>query len=239
MTLTVEQMRALLARQWQQREEERVWLAREIHSTLAQDLTVLSMELSLLERKVSGPAGRRGGEDLAAVQLRLRELSGVVRRTIEWTKWVKNRLRPKVLDEFGLGAAAQWRGTEFERETGTVCVVIVEPETIDVEPQLATDCFRILEETLSNVARHAQASRVQVRLTAQNGVLALEVEDNGRGITPAAINLANSLGFAEIHERARRWGGNAEIESASSGGTMVRVKIPLPGPVPASAACGT
>ena len=234
MAPTVEHMQALLARQWEKREEERRWLAREIHSTLAQDLTVLSMELSLLQRRLSGSGEKPSGFDTAALRSTVRELSDVVRRTIEWTKWVKNRLRPKVLDECGLGAAAEWRAGEFERETGVVCTVVVEPETIDVETGLATDCFRILEELLSNVARHARASRVQVRIRGTGSELAMEVEDNGCGISDEAIRALQSLGLAEICERARRWGGAVEIARTSGGGTIVKTRLPLADAAPGS-----
>lgn len=227
MTPTIEEMRALLVRQWQQREDERRWLAREIHSTLAQDLTVLSMELSLLERRMSVLAGKLNNPELDNMRTKLGELSGLVRKTVEWTRWVKNRLRPKVLDEFGLPAAIKWRGEEFERETGIVCMVLVEPETIETSPALGTDCFRIVEELFAHAAQVGNIRRVEVRLVARGNTLTLEFNYDGSDVCVNESGLRNSLWVAEISERAALWGGAVTIGQPQEHSTTVKVTMAI------------
>ncbi|HOK77575.1 MAG TPA: histidine kinase [Verrucomicrobiota bacterium] len=227
MTPTIEEMRALLVRQWQQREDERRWLAREIHSSLAQDLTVLSMELSLLERRMSVLAGKLNSPELDNVRTKMGELSGLVRKTVEWTRWVKNRLRPKVLDEFGLPAAIKWRGEEFERETGIVCMVLVEPETFETPPALGTDCFRIVEELFSHAAQVGNVRRVEVRLVARGSNLSIEFNYDGSDVCSDTAGLRNSLWVTEISERAIQWGGTVTLAHTRDHGTTVAVTMPL------------
>ncbi|MDH7501628.1 MAG: histidine kinase [Verrucomicrobiota bacterium] len=227
MTPTIEEMRALLVRQWQQREDDRRWLSQEIHSTLAQDLTVLSMELSLLERRMSVLAGKLDNSDLETMRTKLGELSALVRKTVEWTRWVKNRLRPKVLDEFGLPAAVKWRGEEFERETGIICMVLVEPETIEIPPALGTDCFRIVEELFGHASQVGNVKHVEVRLVARGNNLMIEFKYDGSDVCGDASGLRNSLWVAEISERAAFWGGAVALGRTQGHGTTVTVTMPI------------
>ncbi|MGC8991085.1 MAG: sensor histidine kinase [Verrucomicrobiia bacterium] len=238
MTPTIEEMRALLVRQWQQREDERRWLAREIHSTLAQDLTVLSMELSLLERRMNVLAGKLNNAELDNMRTKLGELSGLVRKTVEWTRWVKNRLRPKVLDEFGLSAAIKWRSEEFERETGIVCMVLAEPETFETPPAMATDCFRIVEGLLSHAAQVGNVRRVEVRLVARGNNLTIEFNYDGSDACSDTAGLRNSLWVAEISERTIQWGGTVTFSHTKDHGTTVTVTMPAGKTVAARASSG-
>jgi PAS domain S-box-containing protein len=201
------------------REVERASIAREIHDELGQALTALRMDVAWLRMRL--PAGSE------VTLSKLRGMEELIDETISRARRICSELRPGVLDDLGLEAAVEWQGQEFERRTGVRCEVV---STLQPPPpldrDLSTALFRILQESLTNVARHAEATRVRVALRQEGGRIVLEVSDDGRG-TGAPPAGRRPLGVLGMRERARRLGGTLNITSADGRGTVVQVSIPL------------
>jgi signal transduction histidine kinase len=216
-----EQLRNYSSSLWRLREEDRTRIAREVHDHLGQCLTALKMDLAWLARRLDdGPRPVR--EKVAAMGS---DIDGIIRSVKEiWAE-----LRPGILDELGLGAAVEWQAQEFERRTGTRCRFLVEPEDLRLDGERSTALFRIFQEALTNVARHAQATEVEVLLQERPGELMLEVRDNGRGITQEQAEDPRSIGLVGIRERIQAWGGKVEIVGSPGKGTRIRVTAPLMG----------
>jgi signal transduction histidine kinase len=214
-----ENLRALAAHLQSVREEERTHIARDIHDELGQALTGLKLDLNTLSREV-------GHEDIAATRERARALSGSIDRLIQTVRRIASGLRPEVLDEIGLSAAIEWQAREFQRRTGIRCHVALHGGFSDPDKERSTALFRIFQELLTNVARHANATRVNVSLT-DEPQLALVVEDNGRGIRDEEFGNARSLGFLGMKERVQPFGGSIEVKGLEGKGTKVSVAIPL------------
>jgi len=213
-----EQLRALAGRLQSVREEERKRVAREIHDQLGQALTAIKLDLSSLVREL--PPGQNHLEEKGAPLLQL------VDETIESVRRISTELRPGMLDDLGLAATVEWAAEEFAARTGTKCFLDLSPEPIAVDSETATAVFRIFQETLTNVARHAGASEVRVRLAEQDGALTLEVHDNGRGIGEVELASADSLGILGMRERALLLGGTLNITGEAGKGTTVKIRIP-------------
>jgi len=212
----------LYRRQQEALEEERRRIAREIHDELGQELTALRFALARVEQGL-GPEGQGAREALAAV----REIAG---RTMGSVRRIATALRPAVLDTLGLADALAWLAGEFRRLSGLDTRLNVEPEGAEFPPELATDLFRIVQEALSNIARHACAGRVRIALRVKGGVADLAVEDDGRGFPPETADLPGSgLGLAGMRERLRPHGGTLAIERPAGGGSRLRVRVALPG----------
>jgi PAS domain S-box-containing protein len=218
-----EQLRSLSAHVEAAREEERTGIAREIHDQLGQMLTVLKMDLAWISRRASSPAGLPRD----ALLDKVRELSESTDELIGQVRRISAELRPGVLDDVGLAAALAFRAQEFEKRTGVACVVQSDVTDAAAGREVATAVFRVFEEALTNVARHADARRVEVRLEELDGSLVLRVRDDGRGIQPEEIEDPHALGLLGIHERARRLGGTASFERAEPRGTLVTLRLPL------------
>jgi PAS domain S-box-containing protein len=193
------------------REEERARLARELHDQLGQALTGLKMDLGWL--------GRRG-----APSEKLAEMTERINETIETVRRLSTELRPGVLDDLGLAAALEWQAENFQQRSGIRCEFVGKAPALDAER--STALFRIFQESLTNVARHAQAKRVTTCLSVADGEVMLEVADDGSGITPAAVTAPQSLGLLGMRERAAAVGGTVEIRGVHGKGTTVTVKIP-------------
>jgi signal transduction histidine kinase len=219
-----EQLRALSARVDAAREEERTGIAREIHDQLGQSLTVLKMDLAWIARRANAPEGLTSADLLAKVA----ELSDLADEVIVQIRRISSELRPGVLDDLGLAAALAWQAQEFEKRTGVLCATEV---TLGSEPrrELSTTLFRAVQEALTNVARHANAERVDVSLWEDAGSLVLAVRDDGRGIRAEEIHDPRSLGLLGMRERARRAGGNVTFENArpDGRGTVVSFRVPV------------
>ena len=214
------ELRALAARLLLVREEERTRIAREIHDELGQALTGLKLDLAWLKQRVDD-----GGELSEWVQSIVQRIDG----TIDSVRRIATDLRPSILDHLGLVAAIEWQAQEFERRTGVRAHVRVSRPDVALDDVRATAVFRMLQETLTNVARHAGATRVDIDLTVGNVDLALDVRDDGRGITPSEIAGGRSLGLVGLRERAIACGGMLDIRGMPGRGTQVSVRIPLPG----------
>jgi PAS domain S-box-containing protein len=212
-----EQLRALSAHIESVREEERTGVAREIHDELGQALTALTMDIAWMRRRTPP-----GGEPAA----KLDEMAELTDALIASVRRISADLRPGVLDDLGLVAAIEWQAQEFERRTGTPCVVQSDVGERRFERDVSTAVFRIFQEALTNVTRHAGATRVEARFEYERDRLRLRVHDNGRGIGPVAASSRSSLGLLGIRERARRLGGVVEVGNAPEGGTLVVLELP-------------
>jgi len=213
-----EQVRRLALRLQSVREDERSGIARELHDELGQALTALKMDLLWGSGKLSVEQG--------PLQERITAMVTLVDRMVETVQQVSSRLRPGILDDFGLLEAMQWQGREFQERTGITCRIGLELEHLEVDPDHASSLFRILQEALTNVARHAHATEVRVRLTISDGQLILEIADDGKGIAAAQIHEATSLGLTGMRERALLLNGRVTVTGAAGRGTTVRVEMP-------------
>jgi two-component system sensor kinase len=212
------QLRALAARLESIREEERTRIAREVHDVLGQALTSLKMDLSWISLKTS--PGQDWLEDRTVM------MSDLIDSTIQTVRKIAIELRPPVLDNLGLAAAIEWQASEFQSRTGMPCRCLSLSKDLTPDPLCATALFRIFQETLTNVARHAHATLVEVSLREEAGHLVLEVKDNGRGISAIELASAQSLGLLGMRERASILGGVVTIVGAPGEGTTVKAKIP-------------
>jgi PAS domain S-box-containing protein len=218
------QLRALTSRLQNLREEERTHLAREIHDHLGQLLTALKLDLRLVERKLVA----LGDTELRTVlNAKLTSATGLTDQIITSVQKIAAELRPAILDRIGLEAAIEVEAREFQDRTGLQCTWTLPEAPLGVTPDQATAVFRIFQELLTNIARHARATSVNVRLSRQNGSLQLEVKDDGVGITSEHLNAPQSLGLLGMHERAEILGGSIEFGPNAGKGTAVVLQIPL------------
>jgi len=197
------------------REEERRRIAREVHDELGGMLTSIKMDLSLL----AGPDEER--EPILA------RAGGLVDQTITLIRRIASDLRPQLLDDLGLAAALEWLVSEFGKRTGVRCRFQCLPSELNVPRDTATALFRIVQEGLTNVARHAQAHCVSVLVEAGNGLLEATVRDDGIGITQAQARGPEAFGLMGMQERAARFGGKVDIRGRKGSGTTLRVELPL------------
>lgn len=214
-----QQLRNLTAYVQKVAEIERTNIAREIHDELAQTLTVLKMDLSWLKKKFL--TGQKPMTEKADSMLK------TIDRTIETMKRIATNLRPGILDDLGLAAAIEWQAEEFEKQTGIKCKVALDADDITLDRDRNTAIFRIFQETLTNVARHAKATQITVRLKQSEGKIKLTVRDNGKGITKEEITHPKSYGLMGIRERAKIFSGNSIIQGVKGKGTSVSVDIPI------------
>lgn len=214
-----EQLRALSIYLQYVREEERTRIAREVHDELGQALTGLKMDLSWLAGRM-----RRGQQPLLD---KIKSMSSHVDGTIQSVRRIATELRPGILDDLGLVAALEWQANEFQTRTGIQCIVTSTLQETQLDADLNTAFFRIFQETLTNVMRHANATKVEVRSTEVDGEVVLTVHDNGRGITPEEISDTRSIGLLGMEERAGLLGGTIEFAGEPGQGTTVTVRIPI------------
>jgi len=213
-----EQLRNLSAHLQSIREKERMNIAREIHDELGQALTALKMDLFWIKNRLPKDEGLLHEKILSMVEL--------VDKTGESVHRISAELRPGLLDDLGLAAAIEWQAEEFQRRTGISCDVSLDPEDFVTSQDMSTTIFRIFQETLTNIVRHAEASRVKVMLREKDNEINLEVSDNGRGITPEQVSHPRSFGIIGIRERVNLLHGKVAIVGIPQGGTTVTVCIP-------------
>ena len=216
-----EQLRRLSARSRARREEDRTRLARELHDQLGQALAGIKIDLHWIGQHV-GP-DREHGTVGAKVDATMR----LVDDTIWRVRRLSGQLRPPVLDKLGLVAAIEWEAKEFERRASIRTRVQSNAEHVALDPGRATAVFRMLQEALTNVATHANATRIMVNVREANGTLALTISDNGRGISREDAGSADSLGLLGMKERAALLGGSVEVRPNRPRGTVVLVVVPL------------
>ena len=205
------QLRALSGRLQAVREEERMRAAREIHDQLGQALTAIKIDLTSL---IHGP------------KQQFEPIFRLIDQAIESVRRIATELRPGILDDLGLIAAVEWATEEFQKRTRTKARLDLPREDIVISRDPSTALFRILQETLTNVARHARATEVSVQLTQDDDGLTLEVHDNGKEISSEELSSDNSLGILGMRERALLLGGELAIRGAPGAGTTITVRIP-------------
>jgi PAS domain S-box-containing protein len=218
-----EQLRALSAHLQIVREEERTGLARELHDELGQALTALKMDLALIQ-------GRVLSDDVDTRKAALEKIataSEVADGMIQTIRRISSELRPGMLDDLGLLPSIEWLAQDFSQRTGIACRLLSEIDSLAPDRARSTAVFRILQETLTNVARHSGATEVSVRLGEAGGALGLEVHDNGKGFRPAVLNDSSSLGLIGMRERAGSVGGSIEFVSGPGEGVTMRLRVPL------------
>jgi len=219
LALSEAQLRAFAARLRSARESERSHIAREIHDELGQALTALKMDLFSLKQSVPEPLRH-------PLRRKTDQMAGLIDQMVDKVRTLATELRPAVLDSLGLSAAVEWAVRQFAERTGIECILDV-PQPVRIDAERSTDVFRILQEALTNVARHARASRVDVHLRATPEELVLEVHDNGRGIRDREIDDPEAFGLVGMRERVLPWGGEVGVRTVPEGGTSVTVCIPL------------
>jgi signal transduction histidine kinase len=204
------------------REEERTRIAREVHDELGQALTGCKLDLSWIASKLPKE------KDLKPLLEKTKALSMHIDCTIQMVRRIATELRPGILDHLGLSAALEWQANEFQMRTGIKCDVHASLNDPGLHPDLNTAFFRIFQETLTNIIRHAGATHVAVNLRERDGRIILEVKDNGRGISDSEISQTDSMGLLGMRERAALLGGNFKIAPGAGGkGTKVTVSIPI------------
>jgi len=216
------QMRALSARLESLREEERTRISREIHDELGQLLTGLKMDLRWVERKLTDSAS----PELNPIIDRVVAATEVADQTIESVQKIAAELRPGVLDNFGLATAIKYESQRFSERSGIASSAHLPEDKPEIDPGVATAVFRIFQETLTNVARHADATEVEINLRQEHDELVLQVQDNGQGISPEALANPRSLGLAGMKERAVQVNGTITFARGEKGGTVVTLRVP-------------
>ncbi len=219
-----ERMRELAAHIEGVREEERTRIAREIHDELGQALTGIKIDLAWMNKKLQ-IHDRATQTDL--LLKRITAMKDTIDTTVQVVRKISAELRPGILDGFGLPAAIEWQASEFQDRTGIQCQLSAIPEDLDLEERPSSAIFRIFQELLTNVVRHADASRVSISLRKRKGMLILEVQDNGRGISENEKFKADSFGLLGVRERVALLGGKSSIKGVQGQGTTVTIRIPL------------
>ena len=217
---SLDQLRALAARLQSVREEERTSIAREIHDELGQACTAIKMDLALI--------GRRTTKRQTHLRAKADSASRLVDDMIVTLRRIASELRPRTLDDLGLTAALESQAQEFEARTGIHCRVALPEEPLTLDDERSTAIFRIFQESLTNVARHAHATRVEARLERKADQLIFQVRDNGRGFDPAEAKARKSLGLVGMQERALMLNGELQVEGVPGAGTTMTLRIPLP-----------
>lgn len=224
LTESLSMLRALARRLQTVREEERAGIAREVHDVLGQEMTGLKMDVAWLSSRLSRASQ---SDDLQPLLDKLASMSENIDLTIQNIRRISTELRPAVLDALGLVPALEWQARDFTTRTGVPCRFVTDLDDIDVDNERATAVFRIAQEALTNVTRHARASEVTIRLSRDDGAIRLSVKDNGIGMPKNAIEARRSLGLLGMQERAMIFGGHVEFESEPGKGTLVALRMPL------------
>ncbi|MGD0361150.1 MAG: PAS domain S-box protein [Bryobacteraceae bacterium] len=214
-----QELQALNAQLQHVREEEGTRLARELHDRLGQALTAIKLELASI----------RAGSAQETVSAKIVSAMHLVDETIRAVRRISTELRPGILDDLGLAAALEWAAEEFQSRTGIACRLDLADANLPVDSKRSTALFRIFQEALTNIARHAGATEVRVALCQEGGYLSLTVRDNGRGIDAERLSASGALGILGMRERAILLKGAFRIASHPDGGTMVSVRIPAGG----------
>ena len=201
------------------REQEKARIARELHDELAQSLTALKIDLAWITERL--PRGE------SAIVTKLESMRAMVDATVAAAGRIAADLRPAMLDELGLAAAVEWLVDNLRGRTAIECELEVAGQGLDLQEPLASCVFRVLQESLTNVARHSRASLVRVALRREGGEVALTVTDNGRGFAADVPRKHGSYGLMGVRERVYLVGGTVRIESAPGRGTAIDARFPL------------
>lgn len=214
-----EQLRDLASHLQSIREEEGRRIAREIHDELGQALTALKMDVHWLDHRLTG--------EQPLLLEKTKTMLNLIDMTVKTVRRISTELRPGLLDDLGLSAAIEWQANEFSHRTGIRCGILSDPEDIILDQVYSIALFRIFQETLTNIARHADATEVEITLKETCGRVELVVQDNGRGITEEQISDGKSFGLIGIRERVHYLNGDLSIKGARNEGTTVKVSIQI------------
>jgi signal transduction histidine kinase len=213
-----EQLRQLTIYMDSKTEEEKKRIGREIHDGLGQLLTGLKMDLQWISKK--WPA------ESATLKNKFKSMNNIIDTSVKEVQKLSIQLRPKMLDELGLSETMQWEADQFEERTGIYCNVQFTPDEFEVEHERSSTIYRILMELLTNIYRHAKATKVDVLLEKQKAAYVLNVSDNGVGIKQEQIESKYSFGLISLTERVNTWNGSVKIMGKENKGTNIRVIIP-------------
>jgi PAS domain S-box-containing protein len=223
---TTEQLRALSARIHSAKEEEGTRIAREIHDELGAALTSLRWDLENIDKVISESGDQM---QLQALREKIDGMMGLIDTTISAVRRISSELRPGVLDDLGLVEAIEWQAQQFQARTGIICRCDYSLEHLNLNQEQSTAVFRIFQEALTNILRHAQATSVDITIKAEAGEFVLAISDNGRGITESEKSGSQSLGLLGMHERAHLIGGKFNINGEGGKGTVITVQVPMSG----------
>lgn len=199
-------------------EQEKTRIAREIHDQLGSILTALKMDLSWLKKQLP--------ENLTGSQLKINTMKQHVDDAMQTVREIATALRPSILDHLGLVAAIEWQLDKFKQQTGIGCTLLTSQSTIEVDEQPATAIFRIVQEALTNISRHAHATEVTVNIHPLDADLLLTITDNGCGMNQSQMHKLDQYGILGMHERVRHFCGTLTIDSAPDAGTRIEVRMP-------------
>jgi signal transduction histidine kinase len=202
-------------------EEERKKISREIHDELGQALTGLKMDLRYIKKHLH--------PDQESIAQRIDTSLQLVDSTITTMRRISSDLRPGILDDLGIVPAVDWLVSNFQNRTGIEVMLNVEPPNLEIPKEMHTSLYRIVQEALTNVMRHAQATQVKIKIEGRPQEVVIEVRDNGRGFDPNTLGHTRSLGLTGIRERAALIGASAEIIGSPGTGTLVSVHVPING----------
>jgi signal transduction histidine kinase len=215
---SIQRLRELVVQNEKAREEERKYVAQELHDELGQVLTAVRMALLLMELRFC--------PDDAALAKVVADMKGLLDRAIQGTRDVVLHLRPTALDG-GLVSALKWLSQDFFKRTGIACGLHIDDAHITVDETRSIVIFRIVQESLTNITRYAEASAVHIEVSQCGGALVIEISDDGKGFDVAAVGTRNTFGLLGMRERAKALGGRIDIVSTPLDGTTVRVSIPM------------
>jgi len=221
---TTEQLRGLSTKLRSARENEAARIARELHDELGSALTALRWDLEEIDKMASLTSDK---VDIPAIRKKIGSTTTLIDDTVNTVRRISSELRPSILDDLGLVAAIEWQAREFQTRTGIVCHCDCSMDNVFLDREQSTAVFRILQEALTNVIRHARATKVDIKIKQEDGQFVLTVSDNGRGITETEKSDVLSLGLLGMKERARLVGGEIDIARRQVGGTVITVRIPV------------
>jgi PAS domain S-box-containing protein len=200
------------------REDERAKIAQDLHDDFGQRLTALKIEASSLRLKIDKPS--------EAIEKKLDDILDQIDGTIESARRISSGMRPSILDNLGIAAAIEWQVNEFTKSTGIISTISITSGITKIDNRISTTLFRILQEALTNIAKHSKATQIEVSLKTNTEWLYLNIQDNGSGITRRRINNPKSFGLKGMKERAISSGGILKISCIKGKGTHVLLKIP-------------
>lgn len=213
-----EQLRNLSNKLQSAREEEKARIAREIHDELGQVLTALKIDLSWIKNNLQRNKG--------PLVEKIDGMNSLIEQTVQMVQRISSELHPRILDILGIGDALAWQARQFQKRTGIECVLTITPDSFELDPERSIALFRIYQEALTNVARHADANYVKSFFLIRDGKIILEICDNGKGMREEEIESSKSFGLFGIRERILIWKGEAKILSKAGKGTTISVSIP-------------
>jgi len=221
---TNEQLRSLSARLQSAKEQESIRIARELHDELGAALSSLRWDLEAVIEVMSNATNLSQFVDATK---RIEAVIDLTDATVNVVRRIASELRPIALDELGLSEAIEWQARQFQERTGIIVQCDCDQESVDLTGEQSTAVFRIFQEALTNILRHAQATTVQIQLHKENGVVILTISDNGRGITDDEKSGKRTLGLLGMQERAHLVGGEIDINGSHGNGTVVTVRLPI------------